>query len=107
MRRMRSALAVLVLGSGTLVGGALAAAPASAASCGWRVVETAQVRETPSINSVVRKTKYPGEIVTGPQPFCFPITGTDDRKRDPVYCSCATDGIGYILDSKLYQLDNV
>jgi hypothetical protein len=107
MRRTRSLLACLMIAGGTLVTGVATAAPASATPCGWRVVEEAQVRENPSINSVVRKTKYPGEIVTGPQPHCFAVTGTDNRKWVEVFCSCATDGLGYIIETKLYQLDNV
>lgn len=104
MRRARSILACLVLAGGGVAGSVATAAPASAGVCGWRVLEEAQVRENPSINSVVRKTKHPGDIVTGSQPFCNPVWGTDGRQWHEVECSCATDGYGYIIPYKLYQL---
>ena len=109
MRRLRSALACLVLAGGTAVGGSVAtAAPASAnGTCGWVVLEEAQVRETPSINSVVRKTKYKGDVVTGGQRFCNAVHGTDGRSWHEVDCTCATDGYGYIIWYKLRQLDHV
>ena len=109
MRRLRSALACLVLARGTAVGGSVAAAaPASAnGTCGWRVNSEAQVRENPSINSVVRKTKYPGEVVTGGRQFCFEVRDSEGRFWHEVDCTCATDGYGYIIWYKLRQLDHV
>lgn len=107
MRRTRSVLACLVMAGGAVVGGVATAAPASAAQCTFKVLEEAQVRETPSINSVVRKTKYPGELVVGHQPFCNPVWGTDGRQWHEVDCTCATDGNGYIIWYKLQKLTEV
>jgi hypothetical protein len=77
------------------------AGPASAShSCAWQVIENAYVRENPDNDSVVRKTKYAGERVEGPcHPEATPIGG--GSPWTPVYCTCATDGIGYIIDRKL------
>jgi hypothetical protein len=107
MRKMRSALACLVLAGGGLVGGVAAATPAAAANCSWLVLESAQVRENPSINSVVRKTKERGDIVTGSRSFCNPVIGTDGRYWHEVNCGCATDGLGYIIYYKLQYLTPV
>jgi hypothetical protein len=101
--RTRSVLASLVLAAGGLVTG-VATAPAASANgpCGFVTADTAQVRETPSINSVVRKTVPGNYVVTGPNyGFCAPVTGTDGRSWQAVDCSCATDGIGYIIRTKL------
>jgi hypothetical protein len=86
---------------------AVAAAPtAGASACTYQVIEEAQVRETPSINSVVRKTKPVGSIVGGPLP-CYGQWGTDGRLWIAVDCTCATDGIGWIIAYKLYKLTPV
>jgi hypothetical protein len=89
--------------SGITVGAMVAAPTAGASGCSYEVIAEAQVRETPSINSVVRKTKPVGSIVTGPLP-CYPQYGTDGRLWTAVDCSCATDGIGWIIAHKLYKL---
>ena len=106
MRRLRSALACLVLAGGTAVGGSVAtAAPASAnGTCGWKVNSEAQIRENPSINSVVRKTKYPGEVVTDGRQFCLEVRDSAGRFWHEVDCTCATDGYGYIIAWKLDKL---
>lgn len=101
MRRIRTAAAGLVFVGGALVSGAVTAAPASAATCTWVTNDSAQVRENPSINSVVRKTVPAGYVVNGGRDFCAPVTGTDGRSWHEVYCGCATDGFGYIIAYKL------
>jgi len=107
--RLRSALACLVLAFGGLSAG-VATAPAAAANgpCTWRTLEAAQVRENPSINSVVRKTVPARYVVTGPTlPFCTSATGTDGRQWVPVDCRCARDDIGWIIANKLEYLTPV
>jgi hypothetical protein len=96
----------LVVGLATIAAGAsVALAPAASANgpCGYVTTDAAQVRENPSINSVVRKTVPANYPVTGPVAinFCGWITGTDGRAWVPVDCSCATDGVGYIINDKL------
>ncbi|TWP51330.1 hypothetical protein FKR81_17130 [Lentzea tibetensis] len=79
---------------------AIGASPASAAGCDVFVVtENAYVRENPSEDSVVRKTKYAGEEVRS----CFGSHG-GDLHWTPVNCSCASDGVGYIVTRKLRWL---
>ena len=79
---------------------AISAAPSAAAACDiFEVTETAYVRENPSDNSVVRKTKQAGDRVTN----CWgahagPIGGDD---WTAVACDCATDGQGWIISRKL------
>lgn len=97
-----AALAFSVVTVGAVVG----APTASAASCTYQVIEEAQVRETPSINSVVRKVKPVGSIVGGPLP-CHGQWGTDGRLWIEVHCDCATDGFGWIIAYKLYKLTPV
>jgi|tagenome__1003787_1003787.scaffolds.fasta_scaffold19633991_1 hypothetical protein len=108
MRRMYSALARLVLVGGVVASGAavapLASAATTAASCSWLTVEAAQVREHPSINSIVRKTVPANYLVGGGRSFCHAVIGTDGRAWHEVYCSCATDRLGYIIANKLYPL---
>ena len=89
--------------SGITVGAVIAAPTAGASACHYQVLEDAQVRETPSINSVVRKTKPAGSIVGGPLP-CYGQWGTDGRLWIAVDCECATDGVGWIIAYKLYKL---
>jgi hypothetical protein len=105
--RTRSLLATLVLATGGLVTG-VAAAPAASANgpCAFKTTEAAQVRETPSINSVVRKTVPVNYVVTGPNwwGFCLGTNGTDGRVWQQVDCTCATDDVGFILRDKLYKL---
>jgi hypothetical protein len=98
--------AVLAAGS---VGVGVATAPAASANgpCAYETIDAAQVRENPSINSVVRKTVPAWYVVTGPaSPFCVSQTGTDGRQWVPVDCSCATDQIGFIIADKLIVLTN-
>lgn len=80
----------------------LSSAPVASANgpCSYTTIDNAYVRETPSLNSVVRKTKPANSVVTGPFP-CWPRTGTDGRRWVPVDCTCATDGIGWIISDKL------
>lgn len=104
MRKTRSALACLIIAGGVVVGGVATATPASAAVCHWLTLDEAQVRENPSINSVVRKTVPANYVVGGGRAFCAPVTGTDGRAWHEVYCACATDGYGYIIANKLYRL---
>jgi hypothetical protein len=102
--RTRSALTCLVLAAGGLVTG-VAAAPAASANgpCGFVTTDSAQVHENPSINSVVRKTVPKNYVVTGPNwyQFCNGTWGTDGRYWQQVDCSCATDGVGFIIRNKL------
>ncbi|HEY0640417.1 MAG TPA: hypothetical protein VGD67_22530 [Pseudonocardiaceae bacterium] len=63
------------------------------------VVDQTAVRENPDTNSVVRKYKYRGELVTGP---CQRVLDTESGVYfTAVNCSCATDGIGWIRSSHL------
>ena len=97
-----TALTFSALTVGVMVG----APTAGASACTYQVIEEAQVRETPSINSVVRKTKPVGSIVGGPLP-CHGQWGTDGRLWIEVDCTCATDNIGWIIAYKLYKLTPV
>jgi hypothetical protein len=104
--QVRAAAGALLLAAG--VGAGTVALPQAASAngpCGYLTTDSAYVRETPSINSVVRKTVPAGYPVTGPSP-CGPRTGTDGRAWVPVDCGCATDGIGWIIADKLYPLIN-
>jgi hypothetical protein len=74
--------------------------PNGAQACDIYVVtENAYVRENPSSNSVVRKTKYAGEQVTD----CSGAHASEPggEQWTAVDCSCATDGIGWIISRKL------
>jgi hypothetical protein len=99
--RSRSVAATLLLAAGTALAG-VATAPAASANgpCNYGTLDSAYVRENPSINSVVRKTVPARYGVTGPAP-CGSRTGTDGRQWVPVDCGCATDGIGWIIADKL------
>lgn len=74
----------------------LTATPASAATCVYYVETYAYVRENPDIDSVIRKSKGAYERVTGP---CRHVR--TDYYWTAVYCSCASDGIGWMLSNKL------
>lgn len=102
MKKIVARLTLLAVMGGLVPLGmvAVSAGPASAGECAWRVEETAQVRENPSNNSVVRKTKHAGDRVEGP---CFPHAnplGEGDHWIE-VYCDCTTNGTGYIVARKL------
>lgn len=67
--------------------------------CWYMVTDTTYVRENPTLNSVVRKTKYYSEVVIG---YCdYYVWGTDGRYWKQVECGCATDGEGWIIHHKL------
>ena len=89
---------VLMPGGGTAV-----AAPSTdvgtTALCTYTVYyDGLAVRENPSPNSVVRKFKAYGSKVSGP---CMDYWHSDSEDLyEAVYCSCATDGIGWMR--KLY-----
>jgi hypothetical protein len=72
------------------------AAPAQAGSCVYYVEVYAYVRENPDGQSVIRKSKGAYERVTGP---CRTVS--TDYGWTAVYCSCASDGIGWMLSNKL------
>lgn len=58
------------------------------------------VQENPDTDSVVRKYKHAGERVTGP---CWAEYDTEGGTWfTAVYCSCASDGIGWIRSYWLY-----
>jgi hypothetical protein len=57
------------------------------------------VRENPDTGSVVRKYKYWMETVTGP---CQEVLDVESGIHfTAVYCTCATDGIGWIRSAHL------
>jgi hypothetical protein len=61
--------------------------------------DATQVRENPDTDSVIRKWKYWMEHVTGP---CQEVLdGESGVWFTAVYCTCATDGIGWIRSSAL------
>jgi hypothetical protein len=88
---MRRLLASVALAAAATFAGA--APPASAAGCVYYVKVFAFVRENPSRNSKVLKSKGSFERVTGP---CRAQNGFT-----AVYTSAASDGIGWINSSKL------
>jgi hypothetical protein len=89
LRRLASAALACAV---TFVG--LAAAPqAQAATCVYYVKVFAYVRENPSPNSKILKSKGTFERVTGP---CRAQNGFT-----AVYTAAASDGIGWINSSKL------
>jgi hypothetical protein len=90
---IRRTFASLVL-AGAVTFGSLAAAPAAeAATCVYYVKVFAYVRENPSQNSKILKSKGAFERVTGP---CRSQNGFI-----AVYTAAASDGIGWIDRSKL------
>ena len=104
-RLARFAVASVLALSATTVG-VVVGAPAAFANgpCTYVMLDNAYVRENPTVNSEVRKTKYAGEYVTGPAP-CTSRTGWDGRDWVPVDCTCATDGIGWIIANKVRTVD--
>jgi hypothetical protein len=90
---MRKLLASLALASAATFGGLAAAPQAEAATCVYYVKVFAYVRENPSLNSKILKSKGAFERVTGP---CRAQNGFI-----AVYTSAASDGIGWIDGSKL------
>jgi hypothetical protein len=92
MRKLIASLAIVAAVSGI----GLAATPsAEAASCVYYVKVFAYVRENPSLNSKILKSKGAFEKVTGP---CRSQNGFI-----AVYTSAASDGIGWIDRSKLFN----
>lgn len=80
----------------------VATAPAAQANgpCSYVVVvSAAAVRENPDTDSVNRKTKHYGNVVTGP---CINSYDTEGGVWfTAVDCSCATDNIGWIRSAQL------
>jgi hypothetical protein len=94
IRRPLAALGAVGCLVGAATGVALAAAPrAEAATCVYYVRVFAYVRENPSPNSKILKSKGAFERVTGP---CRAQNGFT-----AVYTSAASDGIGWIDSSKI------
>lgn len=98
-KRLRRLLATAGVGATLLgatagVAAAAPAAPARAAACVYNVRVFAYVRENPSLNSKILKSKGAFERVTGP---CRSQNGFI-----AVYTSAASDGIGWIDSSKLF-----
>ena len=94
--RLRRLLASLGVGA-TLLGataGVVAAAPAHAATCVYYVKVFAYVRENPSLNSKILKSKGAFDRLTGPCRYSKGFVA--------VYTSAASDGIGWIDRSKLF-----
>ena len=97
MRRLFATLGTGLALLGTASGAALATAPAAearAAGCVDYVKVFAYVRENPSPNSKILKSKGAFERVTGP---CRAQNGFI-----AVYTAAASDGIGWIDRSKLH-----
>jgi hypothetical protein len=90
---MRKLLASLAFASAATFGGLAVAPQAEAATCVYYVKVFAYVRENPSLNSKILKSKGAFERVTGP---CRAQNGFI-----AVYTSAASDGIGWIDSSKL------
>jgi hypothetical protein len=81
--------------------GVATASPAQAnGPCRYQVAaSSAYLRENPDTDSVVRKTKYRGDIVTGP---CDQELDTESGVLfTAIDCSCASDLIGWIRTSQL------
>jgi len=72
-------------------------------SCGWRVIQHVAIREDPDKKSIIRKDALPDEgAISGP---CGgQVTDTDGLTWIPVYCTCATDGIGWVNALRLKDL---
>jgi hypothetical protein len=86
-------LSSLVLAGAVTFGGLAATSGAEAATCVYYVKVFAYVRENPSLNSKILKSKGAFERVTGP---CRSQNGFI-----AVYTAAASDGIGWIDRSKL------
>lgn len=98
--RSRAFLAAAALSAATF-GVTVVAAPSAAANgpCDYYTIETAQVRENPTINSVDRKTVPAYYTMTGPR-ACGGRVGWDGRLWFAVDCSCASDGVGWVIANK-------
>ena len=92
-RRLLAALGIGVAVMGAAAGVGLATAPDAKAGCVYYVKVFAYVRENPSLNSKILKSKGAFERVTGP---CRSANGFI-----AVYTSAASDGEGWIDGSKL------
>ncbi|MFC6092568.1 hypothetical protein [Saccharothrix lopnurensis] len=113
MRKLISRAALVsgaVLGVLALGGGVAAAAPAAGsttdvaafATCTYAVrYDGLAVRENPSPDSVARKTKAYGSIVTGP---CVSSQHSSGEWYTAVHCACATDGEGWMRTSYLDRI---
>ena len=79
---------------------AVAATGATVNTCVYDVfADPTPVRENPDTGSVVRKYKYWMETVTGP---CQQVLDHESGIHfTAVYCTCATDGIGWIRSAHL------
>lgn len=103
--RIRAGLAAAVMATATF-GVTLATAPPAAANGPCNYVtngEAAQVRENPTVDSVVRKTVPAHYRMTGPQ-FCGYQGGWDGRLWVAVDCTCATDQVGWVIANKVTYL---
>ncbi|HEY0637042.1 MAG TPA: hypothetical protein VGD67_05290 [Pseudonocardiaceae bacterium] len=81
---------------------AAAAEEVRPAACSYVVywVYESPVRENPDTDSVIRKYKYHTEMVSGP---CMETLDNESGVWfTAVYCSCATDGIGWMRSSHLF-----
>jgi hypothetical protein len=96
LRRLLATLGVgaTLLGATGGVAAAALAAPARAATCVYYVKVFAYVRENPSLNSHILKSKGAFARVTGPCRYSNGFVA--------VYTSAASDGIGWIDRSKLF-----
>jgi hypothetical protein len=99
--RQRRLLATLGVGAallgmtpGVAAAAAAAAAPARAATCVYYVKVFAYVRENPSLNSKILKSKGAFARVTGPCRYSNGFVA--------VYTTAASDGIGWIDRSKVF-----
>ena len=90
---MRRTIASLALAGAVTFGSLASAPPAEAATCVYYVKVFAYVRENPSRNSKILKSKGSFERVTGP---CRSQNGFI-----AVYTAAASDGIGWIDRTKL------
>jgi hypothetical protein len=94
MKRMRRFVASAACVAGLVGAGLSAAPPAEAASCVYYVKVFAYVRENPSLNSKILKSKGSFERVTGPCRYQNGFTA--------VFTAAASDGLGWINSSKLF-----
>jgi len=100
-RRIAALCASTALGAAALIG--VTATPALAANCAYRAIDDVQVRENPSINSEVVKTKPYDSVMTGDAEFCNAQVGTDGRRWYWVYTDSASDGIGWVIENKVIR----
>jgi hypothetical protein len=116
MTRLRIPLAILGAVAATAIGinatasadpatsAETKSAPVAAKNCGFDTLRhDAVVRENPDTDSVVRKQKYRGDIITFP--CSAPAIVLDIESNVSfvsVECSCATDGVGWIRQSAFH-----